>query len=109
MHAMYHRSHFFNTRSSRVNIQEGTLYFPITYHLKDSKVVLDSFRIPSAMSDSKSLNTSLQEVMISSKNDCVFIRDLSDLILKVIFDTWWAFMNVGSKHSIAWNNCRHAP
>ena len=61
------------------------------------------------MSDSKSLNTLFLEVIISSKNECVFIHDLSDLILHIIFDTWWASMNVGSKHLIGWNNSRHAP
>jgi len=47
--------------------------------------------------------------MISSKNDRVFIRDLSDLTMQIIFDAWWASMNVGSKRPIAWNNSRHAP
>jgi len=47
--------------------------------------------------------------MISSKNERVFIRDLSDLTLKIIFDAWWASMNVGSRRPIAWKNCRHAP
>jgi len=61
------------------------------------------------MSDSQSLNTSLLEVMISSKNEPVFIRDLNDLTLQIIFDAWGASMNVGSKRSIAWKNCRHAP
>jgi len=61
------------------------------------------------MSDTQSLNTSLLEVMISSKNECVFIRDLSDLTLQIIFDAWWASMNVGSKRPIAWNNSRHGP
>jgi len=61
------------------------------------------------MSDTKTLNTSLLEVMISSKNECVFIRDLSDLTSQIIFDAWWASMNVGSKRPIAWNNSRHAP
>jgi len=61
------------------------------------------------MSDSQSLNTSLQEVMTSSKNERVFIRDLNDLTLQIIFDVWWASMNVGSKRSIAWKNSRHAP
>jgi len=61
------------------------------------------------MFDSKSLNTSLLVVMISSKIECVFIRDLNDLTLQIIFDACWASMNVGSKHSIAWKNSRHAP
>jgi len=61
------------------------------------------------MSDTQSLNTSLLEVMISSKNERVCIRDLSDLTLQIIFDAWWASMNVGSKRPIALNNSRHAP
>jgi len=61
------------------------------------------------MSDSKPLNTSLLEVMIYSKDERVFIRDLSNLTLEIIFDAWWASMNVGSKWPIAWNNSRHAP
>jgi len=61
------------------------------------------------MSDTKSLNTSLLEVIISSKNECVFIRDLSDLTLQIFFDAWWASMNVGLKRPIAWTASRHAP
>src|SRR5882757_2039031 len=61
------------------------------------------------MSDTQSLTTSLLEVMISSKNERVFIRDLSDLTFQIIFDVWWASMNVGSKRPIAWNNSRHVP
>jgi hypothetical protein len=61
------------------------------------------------MSDIQSLNTSLCEVIISSKNQRVFIRDFSDLTLQIIFDAWWASMNVGSKRPIAWKNFRHAP
>jgi len=61
------------------------------------------------MSDTQSLNTSLLEVMISSKNARVFIRDLSDLTLQIIFDAWWASMNVGSKRPIGRKDSRHAP
>jgi hypothetical protein len=61
------------------------------------------------MSDTKSLNTSLLEVMISSQNQLVFIRDVSDLTLQIAFDTRWTSMNVGSKRPIAWNHSRHAP
>jgi len=61
------------------------------------------------MSDTQSLNTSLLEVMISSKNERVYIRDLSDLNLQIIFDAWWASMNIGSKRPIAWKNSRHMP
>jgi len=55
------------------------------------------------------LNTSLLEVMLSSRNERVFIRDLSDLTLQIIFDALWASMNVISKRPIAWKNSRHAP
>jgi len=61
------------------------------------------------MSDTQSLNTSLLEVMISSKNDSVFIWDSSDLTLQMTIDAWWASMNVGSKRPVAWKNSRHAP
>jgi hypothetical protein len=61
------------------------------------------------MSDTKCLDTSLLKVIISSKNDHVFISDLSDLTLQIIFDAWWASMNIGSKLPIAWNTSRHAP
>jgi hypothetical protein len=47
--------------------------------------------------------------VISSKNERVFIRDLSDITLQIIFDAWWASMNEGSKQPIAWNASRHAP
>ena len=61
------------------------------------------------MLDTHSLNTSLLEVMISSKYERVFIRDLSEHTLEIILDVWWASMNVGSKRAIAWKNSRHAP
>jgi len=61
-----------------------------------------------AMSDSKSSNTLLVEVLIFSKNKHDFVRDLSDLTLQIIFDAWWASMNVGSKRPIARNNSGHA-
>jgi len=73
------------------------------------RVVLPSYLISTALSDTKSLNTSLLEVIISSKNEHVFVRNWSDLTLQIILDSWWASMNVGSKESIAWNASRHAP
>jgi hypothetical protein len=53
--------------------------------------------------------SSLLEVVISSKNECVFIRDLGVLTVHMIFDARWASMNVGLKWPIAWNNSRHVP
>jgi len=61
------------------------------------------------MSNSQLLNSLLLDVTISSKHLLLFICDLSDLTLQIIFDAWWASMNVGSKHSIVWNSSRHAP
>jgi len=55
-----------------------------------------------------SLITSLREDIISSKTEHIFIRDLSDLTLQIVFDAWWAWINVGSKRLIAWSNSRHA-
>jgi hypothetical protein len=60
------------------------------------------------MLGSQSLNTSLLEVIISPKKEPVFIRDLSNLTLNIIFDAWWASMNVGSKRIVGWNISRHA-
>jgi hypothetical protein len=61
------------------------------------------------MSDTQSLNTSLLDGMISSKNQLVIICDLSDLTMQIIFDALWASMNVGLMWPIAWNNSRRAP
>ena len=61
------------------------------------------------MSDGKSLNTSLLKVMISSKDERVCDRNLSDLTLQIIFDAWWASMNAGSTRPIVWNNSSYAP
>ena len=47
--------------------------------------------------------------MISSKNEHIFIRNLSDLTLQTIMDGCWASMNIGSKWPIACNNSRHLP
>jgi len=78
------------------------------YFVTVSQFEILRFQFPAAMSDSKSLNTSLLAVIISSNNERVFIHDLSDLTLKIIFDAWWASMNVGSKRPTAANDSRHA-
>jgi len=61
------------------------------------------------MSDTKSLNSSLPAVIISSKDTPMFIRDLSYLMLKIIIDAWWTSMNVGSKQPFASNDSSNAP
>jgi len=73
----------------------------ITYLLTVTQIELLRVQFPTVMSDTKSLNTLLLEVMISSKNEHVFIGDLSDLTLQMIFDAWWASMKEGSKRPIA--------
>jgi hypothetical protein len=59
--------------------------------------------------DTKSLNTSLLEVIISSTNELIFIRDLSDLTFQIIFNAWWSSMNERAKQPIDWKNSGHAP
>jgi hypothetical protein len=53
------------------------------------------------MSDTESLNSSLLEVIISSKNEHIRIRDLSELTLQNIYDAWWASMNIDPNLPIA--------
>jgi len=108
MHAMSYRSDFFAC-SCKVNIYKPAVYYIVRLLLAVFGVESSSFLILSAMSDSKSLNTSLLKVMISSKNKHGFMYKLSNLTLQIIFDAWWASMNVGSKRPIAWNTSRHAP
>jgi len=71
-------------------------------------VVLPGCLIQTAMSDPKSINISLLQGKISSKNEHVFICDLSGHALQIIFNPCWASMNVGSENPIAWNHSRHA-
>ena len=108
MHAMSYRSDFF-TCSSRVNIWEPAVCFAVSLLSAVFRVRFHSCLIPTAVLDWKSLNTSLLEVIITSQNELVFLGDLGDLRLQIIFDAWWASMNVDSKQPIAWNNSRHAP
>jgi len=108
MHAMSHRSDS-GPCNCKVNIYEPAVWDIVSLPSAVFRVRLPRFLIPTAMSHSKSLNTSLLQVMISAKNDPVFIRDLSDLTLQLVFDAWWAAMKVGSKRPIAWRNSRHGP
>jgi len=107
MHAMSHRSDLFAC-SSRVDIYEPAFCITITWLSAVSRVGLYSCLNATAMSDSKSSNTLMPDVMISSKNECGIVCDLSDLPLQIILDAWWASMNVDSKCPIAWNDSRHA-
>jgi len=108
MHAMSYRSGCF-TCSSRVSIEEHTACFAVSLLAAVLRVGLTSCQISTAISDSNILNISLLEVVIASRNDRVFIRDLSDLTLQILLDLWWASMNVDSQRPVAWNTSRHAP
>ena len=108
MHVMSHKSDFFLACTSKVNIEEAAFYLTIMYPLTVTQMGLRKVQFPTAMSDTKSVNTVLLEVMISSNNECVFIRDLSDHTVQIIFDALLASMTVGSKRPVSWNNSRHA-
>jgi len=94
MHAMSYRSDFF-AYSCRVKCYKPAVCYNVTLVWAVFRVGIPSFPILTAKLDSKSLNTSLLEVMISSKNERVYIRNLGDLILQIIFDAWGASINVG--------------
>jgi len=108
MHAMSYRSDIFAC-GCRVNIKEPAVCFTVSLLSAASRVGLPSSLNSPALSDSKSLNISLLEVITSFKNECVFIRASSDLTLQIIFDAWWASMNVGLMWPIAWNDFGHSP
>jgi len=108
MHAMSDSTDIF-TCTSTVNIWETTVCCAVSLLSAGFQVGLPSIWILPAMSDWKSLKTSLLEVMISSQTEHIFIRDLSDLTLQIIFEGWWASMNVGSKQPIAQNDSRRPP
>jgi len=78
MRAMSYRSDFF-TCGSRVNSEQPAISVAASLLSALIQVELLSFLISMAMSDSISLDTSLLEVMISSKNEHVFLGDLSNL------------------------------
>jgi len=75
--------------------------------LEVSQVELPRFLIPTVLLYCKSLNNSLLQVMISSKNEHVFICDFGNLTLQIIFNACWASMNVASKRLTPWNNSKH--
>jgi len=88
IHAMSHRFQICLTHSSTVNIKEPAFYFTIGSHCTVSWVKLRSFAISTPMSESKSLNTMLLQVIRTSKNECVMMCNLSDLTFQIISDAW---------------------
>ena len=95
--------------SSRVNIEEHTFYFAITLLLAVTRGRLPRIQIPTMLSNSVSLNTSLREVIISATNRHGVICDLSNLTLQIIFNALWPSMNVSSQHPIASTESTHTP
>jgi hypothetical protein len=77
--------------------------------MTNSQVKLGSLQIPSMMSDSVSIFTSLLEVMTSFQDERVRIRDLSDLTLDIVFDAQWGSIFVGLQGHIVWNMYRYSP
>ena len=86
MHAMSHRAYFVVARSSWVNSYEPGFFSTIPYLLTSFQVRLRSCQIPTAISDPRSSYRLLLDVMMSSKNEHVFICDLNNLTLQIIFD-----------------------
>jgi len=86
MHAMSYWSDYLPC-SCRVNIGEPAVCFTVSLFSAVSWVGIPKILISTAMSDTQSLNISLLEVMISSKIERDFIRNLSHLTLFVIWAT----------------------
>jgi len=74
-----------------------------------SEVEMGSYQIFTMMSDAASLDSPVLEVVISSNNECVIIRDLTDRTLQIILDARCSSLTVGWKCTIAWNNSSHVP
>jgi len=77
MYAMSHRSDFFAC-SARINILDPAFCLTLMLHSAVPWIWLPSLLIPTAVSASISFITLLLEVMISFKNERVFIHDWSD-------------------------------
>jgi len=108
MHAISYRSGFYFACRFKVNIYEPAFYSTITLLLTATELELPSCQIPTAMSDSQCLNTSLLQIMVSPKNKRVFIHNWNHLTLQITFDVSGASLNIGSKRLMAWNNSRYA-
>jgi len=107
MHAMSYRFHFCLACSSIVNILEPAFYSTITSHLTASQLDIRKVQNTTTILDSQSLNTLMLEVLLSSNNECDIIRDLSDLGLQIICDTWWASLNARTNCCIASDDSGH--
>jgi hypothetical protein len=107
MNTTSHKLYFCVACSSNFNISEPTFHLIITSHLTVSQLELCSCWIPTNISDSQSVNISLLEVIQSSNNQGVFVRNLSDLDLYILFNTPWASITVGLMSSNVWNISWH--
>jgi hypothetical protein len=74
-----------------------------------TQLEIQSNEIPNTMSESKSINTLLLEIIISSKYESITIRDLNNHTLQILSNPWWASMNVDLRLSIAWDKSSHTP
>lgn len=81
----------------RVNIYEPRVSFTISLLSAVSQIGLPSCIISTAMLESESWNTSLLQVMVSSKNNQVLFHDVCDHSVPTIVNAWWAFINVSFK------------
>jgi hypothetical protein len=108
MQAMSSRSDFI-AWSYRINIYNLAVCFIVRLLFTVSWVRWRSSWFPTAMSDSKFLNTSVLKVNISLNMENGFSPDLINLSFECIFNPWWASMNVVVQRPRASNNSRHAP
>jgi len=59
-----------------------------------------SYQLPPAMSDDQSIDTSLLEIIISTKNEQLFIGGLTGLAFQNNIDDWRISMNVVLKYPL---------
>jgi hypothetical protein len=109
LHAMSHRSDVVLAFTSTINIEDPAFHQTVTCHLTVTEVQLSGIYYPTAMLNTQSSNPLFLVVMISSKNQLDFIRDLKDLTFQIFFDAWWASMIIVTMRTNGSNNSKHAP
>ena len=86
LHALSHRCYIFLACSSRVDTLDSAFCCTTRSLLRVFHIKISSFQIPTAMSDSECLHMFLVGLVISSKDESVFIGDLSNPILQIVLD-----------------------
>jgi hypothetical protein len=84
MHAVSNKSYYSLACSPRANIEAPAFYSIIMSPLTVSQGELQGLQLPTAMSDSQSINTLFLHILLCFKNEQVFIHDLTDLTLTKI-------------------------